>query len=86
MPNSRIFSRALTGGTLTILALSACSRQPEPTARDQVVTSRSDGKAIPNPRRGSYAKSKPGTWGYRSPDALPDPHATKAEKRSNFQQ
>jgi hypothetical protein len=32
------------------------------------VTSRSDGKAIPNPRRGSFKKSEGGTWGYTTPN------------------
>jgi hypothetical protein len=60
--------------TLVLLALAGCGRQPDaPKAQspqpDTVVTSRSDGKAIANPRRGSFKKSDPkAKGGYRSPD------------------
>lgn len=69
------------------LALTACSRQPEATSQssqpDTVVTSRSNGKAIPNPRRGSFAKSEPGQYGYTSPT---DVHTTTPEPRSTYKQ
>jgi hypothetical protein len=72
MQKARIILSALTGGSLTLLALGGCSRQPEASSQtpqpDTVVTSRSNGKAVPNPRRGSYKKSEPGTWGYKSPN------------------
>lgn len=64
----------------TALMLSSCGSEPTaapmsaPSATqsgqpDTVVTSRSGGKAIPNPRRGSFKKSDPNQpAGYRSPD------------------
>ncbi len=72
--------RAITGYTastmamILLLTLAACGSQPQPTPTqgtqpDTVVTSRSEGKAIANPRRGSYKKSDPKEkGGYRSPD------------------
>jgi hypothetical protein len=72
--------RASTGytasgaATAALLALAACGSQPQPTPAPSiqpatVVTSRSEGKAIANPRRGSFKKSDPNAkWGYRSPD------------------
>lgn len=66
---------AIAASVLTALTLAACGR--EPTAMpagtasaqpDTVVTSRSEGKAVPNPRRGSYKKSDPNEqWGYKTP-------------------
>lgn len=62
---------------LTVLAalmLAACNRDPakatvQTKQPDTVVTSRSNGKAVPNPRRGSYKKSDPNApAGYRTPD------------------
>ncbi|RYE99579.1 MAG: hypothetical protein EOO77_35305 [Oxalobacteraceae bacterium] len=85
MPKAHAIVTALQIGAA--LALTACSRQPEATSQpsqpDTVVTSRSDGKAIPNPRRGSFAKSKPGKYGYTSPE---DFHKTTAEPRSTYTQ
>jgi hypothetical protein len=72
--------RASTGYTVSaaatavLLSLAACGNQPQPTPApsiqpETVVTSRSEGKAIANPRRGGYKKSDPNAkGGYRSPD------------------
>lgn len=64
--NSR--SAIAAAATLALLAISACGRQAtEP--QNEVVTSRSNGQAIPDPRRGSFEKSEPGTYGYTTPPA-----------------
>ena len=72
MPTVRVTLPVLRIVIVAAFALTACSRQPEassqPTQPDTVVTSRSDGKAIANPRRGSFAKAKPGKYEYKSPE------------------
>jgi hypothetical protein len=67
---------AITAVLLAALMLSACGGEPTATPNasastqpDTVVTSRSQGKAVPNPRRGSYKKSDPNEqWGYKTPN------------------
>lgn len=56
----------MTAGALALLAIGACSRQPDPSTQE-VVTSRSEGKAIPDPRRGSFKKSEPCKFEYTTP-------------------
>lgn len=66
---------AIAASLLAALTLAACGREPTatPTASaspqpDTVITSRSEGEAVPNPRRGSYKKSEPNEqWGYKTP-------------------
>lgn len=82
MPRPPAILSAATAGTIAMLAIGACSRQPEASSPntsqpETVVTSRSDGKAIPNPRRGSYKKSEGGTWGYTTPGENTAPSAKR---------
>lgn len=75
MSRATISYPVIAAPLLAALALGACGREPTsaPTTSasaqpDTVVTSRSEGKAVPNPRRGSYKKSDPKEqWGYETP-------------------
>jgi hypothetical protein len=74
---------------LGALMLTACGGGSETEAAqsgqpDKVVTSRSDGKAIANPRRGGFTKSDPkAPAGYMSPEEV---HRTTPEPRSTYTQ
>lgn len=74
MPKADVSYKTPALVVLTALTLAACNRDPakatvQTKQPDTVVTSRSNGKAVPNPRRGSYKKSDPNApAGYRSPD------------------
>jgi hypothetical protein len=74
MRRAQIHYTAQAGATAILLTLAACGNQPQQTAPqgtqpDTVVTSRSEGRAVPNPRRGSFKKSDPNAkGGYHSPD------------------
>lgn len=74
MPKANVSYKTPALAVLMALTLAACNRDPakatvQTKQPDTVVTSRSNGKAVPNPRRGSYKKSDPNApAGYRSPD------------------
>lgn len=74
---------------LATLTLAACggtseTETPQGSQPDEVVTSRSEGKAIANPRRGGFTKSDPNApAGYRSPEEV---HRTTPEPRSTYTQ
>lgn len=74
---------------LASLTLTACGGNSDTGAKqgsqpDTVVTSRSAGKAIANPRRGGFTKSDPNApAGYMSPEEF---HRTKPEPRSTYTQ
>jgi hypothetical protein len=52
-------------GAALLFAAGGCSQSQSPA--DEVVTAKSNGAAIRDPRRGSYKKSEPGTYGYYTP-------------------
>jgi hypothetical protein len=74
---------------LGVLTLAACGREPAASTGqsgqpDTVVTSRSERKAVLNPRRGSFKRSDPNApASYYSPD---DVHKTTPEPRSKYTQ
>jgi len=80
---------ASVAAMLATMMLTACGGGPETEAAqgsqpDKVVTSRSDGKAIANPRRGGFTKSDPkAPAGYMSPEEV---HRTTPEPRSTYTQ
>ena len=74
MAESKMIYVTSAAAMLAAMTLAACGREPSGSTDqsgqpDTVVTSRSQGKAVPNPRRGSYKKSDPNEqWGYKTPN------------------
>lgn len=89
MPRTAKAYPAVVAAFLAASTLTACGGQATPSAAggeqpDTVVTSRSEGKAVSNPRRGSFKKSDPNApAGYMSPK---DFHKTTPEPRSTYTQ
>ena len=80
---------AFSVALLATLTLTACGGGSDSVSSqggqpDKVVTSRSEGKAIANPRRGGFTKSDAkAPAGYMSPE---DFHKTTPEPRSTYTQ
>ena len=89
MAESKMIYVTSAAAMLAAMTLAACGREPSGSTDqsgqpDTVVTSRSEGKAVLNPRRGSFKKSDPNAAaGYYSPD---DVHKTTPEPRSKYTQ